>query len=254
MCVSYQLNLPFKDIAKTFKAKPLKILWDPSKQDRIRPSHVVPIIMVDPTTGERVIKTMIWGMPYFDFIKKKLIRHHLFNAKAETITEKKTFKTNFQKNRILVPVNPAFIEWKDVGGKKKQPYLIGLKPKTPFAFAGIWGKWNLTIEDDKTLEAKFKVNPKYDPPKKDFEFYTVITTTPNELVGEIHNRMPVILEPKNYDAWLADYSKESAQPKQASRLEASTQAGPKEPDLSFLKSLLKPYPAAKMQAKAVAKI
>ncbi len=233
MCVSYQLNLPIKDIAKTFKAKPpKKILWDPSKLERIRPSHLVPIIMVDPATGERVIKEMIWGMPFFDFLKKKLVRHHLFNAKAETITEKKTFKTNFQKNRILVPINPAFIEWKDVGGKKKQPYLIGLKPKAPFAFAGIWGKWNLTVEDDKTLEAKFNVNPKYDPPKKDFEFYTVITTTPNELMADIHNRMPVILDPKNYDAWL----------------------DPNIPDAGILKGLLKPYPAAKMQAKAAEKV
>jgi putative SOS response-associated peptidase YedK len=143
------------------------------------------------------------------------------------ITEKKTFKGHFQKDRILVPAYPAFIEWKDTGAKKKQPYQIGLKSGEPFAFAGIWGKWTLTVEDDKTIEEKTKVNPKYVPEKKEFELYTIITTTPNSLVSKIHDRMPVILDPKNYDAWL----------------------DPKIEDPGILRALLKPFPAEKMQSK-----
>jgi len=225
MCVCYQLELPFKNIAKTFKAKPPKVTWHPI--DRIRPSHIVPVVMVDSASGERVLKLMTWGMPFFDFEKKKLVKHHLFNARSETITEKKTFKSHFVKDRILVPVYPAFIEWKDIGEKKKQPWQIGLKSEEPFAFAGIWGKWNMTIEDDKTIENKLKTNPKYEPKKEEIDYYSVITTTPNEVVASIHNRMPCIMDPRNYDAWL----------------------DPKIENTSILKSLLQPFPAEKMRSK-----
>jgi putative SOS response-associated peptidase YedK len=227
MCVCYQLELPFKDIAKTFKTKApkMRMTWDP--KERIRPSNLVPVVTVDPETGERVLTLMTWGMPLFNFEKKKMVKHQVFNARAETITEKKTFKGHFQKDRILVPAYPAFIEWKDTGAKKKQPYQIGLKSGEPFAFAGIWGKWTLTVEDDKTIEEKTKVNPKYVPEKREFELYTIITTTPNSLVSKIHDRMPVILDPKNYDAWL----------------------DPKIEDAGILRALLKPFPAEKMEAK-----
>ncbi len=229
MCVCYQLNLSMKEIAKTFKAEPPKAVWDP--KDKIRPSNQVQVVLVDPPTGERIIQLMTWGMPFFDFQKKKLIRNHLFNAKSETITEKKTFKGPFQNGRILVPVFPAFIEWKDIGEKKKQPWQIGLKSEESFAFAGIWGKWNMNIEDDKTIEKKLKINPKYVPRKEEIEYYSVITTSPNDLMAKIHDRMPVILEPKNYDAWV----------------------DPNIPDAGILLPLLKPYPADKMQAKLAKK-
>ncbi len=228
MCVCYQLNLPIKNIAKAFKAKPPKVTWNPL--DKIRPSNLVPVVMVNPPTGERVIKLMTWGMPFYDFQKKKLVKHHLFNARSETITEKKTFKSHFQKDRILVPVFPAFVEWQDTGEKRKKPYVIGLKSNEPFAFAGIWGKWNMTIEDDETIEKKLKANPKYVPKKEEIEYYSVITTTPNEVVAPIHNRMPCILDSRNYDAWL----------------------DPKI-DPEILRPLLKPFPAEKMQAKPTGK-
>ena len=225
MCVNYQLNLPFKDIAKTFKAKPPKVKWEP--MESIFPAYEVPVVMVDPPTGERVLRVMTWGMPFYDFVKQKQVKFKLFNAKSETITEKKTFKSHFVKDRILVPVYPGFIEPKDVGQKYKQKWTIGMKSGEPFAMAGIWGKWTLTVEDEKTLDKKFKINPNYVPKKKEFDLYSVITTTPNELVGEIHDRMPVILDPKNYDAWL----------------------DPQIDNTSILKSLLKPFPSEKMKAK-----
>jgi putative SOS response-associated peptidase YedK len=232
MCVSYQLNLPFKDIAKTFKAKPPKLMWDPSKYERIRPSHLVPVITLDTKTGDRVIRMMNWGLPRFDIQTGKYQRFHVFNARDENVTKYRMFKSNYEKNRILVPAS-RFIEWKDVGGKKKQPYLIGMKPWKPFAFAGFWGTYKLNTETDKQISEKKTVNPKYEPTKKEFECFTFITTTPNEVVKPIHpDRMPVILEAKNYEAWL----------------------DPNIPDPGILVPLLKPYPAAKMQAKPVDKV
>lgn len=233
MCVCYQLNLPIKDIAKTFKAKPPKgTSWDPSKLERIRPSHLVPVIALDPKTGDRIIQMMNWGLPRFDIGTGKYQRFHVFNARDENVTKYRMFKSNYQKNRILVPAT-RFIEWKDTGEKHKPPYLIGMKPWKPFAFAGFWGTYKLNTETDKQIAEKKMVNPKYEPTKKEFECFTFITTTPNEVVKPIHpNRMPVILDPKNYDAWL----------------------DPEIPDAGILRGLLKPYPANKMQAKAVEKV
>jgi putative SOS response-associated peptidase YedK len=235
MCVSYQLNLPFKDIAKTFKAKPPKAKsWDPSKLERIRPSHLVPVIALDPETGERVIRMMNWGLPRFDPLKKKYYRFHVFNARDENVLKYRMFKSNFQKNRCLVPVNPAFIEWQQTGSKavKKPMFLIGMKPWKSFAFAGFWGTYTLNTETDKQIDDKRKMNPKYESPRKEYDCFTFITTTPNSVVKPIHpDRMPVILDPKNYDAWL--------DPKIES---------------DVLIPLLKPFSAEKMQAKAVEKV
>ena len=234
MCVSYQLNLPFKDIEKNFKAKsPKTKSWDPSKLERIRPSHLVPVIALDPETGERVIRMMNWGLPRFDPLKKKYYRFRVFNARDENVTKYRMFKGNFQKNRILVPVNPGFIEWQQTGSKAvtKPMFLIGMKPWKLFAFAGFWGTYTLNTETDKQIDEKGKMNSKYESSRQEYDCFTFITTTPNSVVKPIHpERMPVILDPENYDAWL-DFKI----------------------DPEILIPLLKAFPAEKMQAKAVEK-
>jgi putative SOS response-associated peptidase YedK len=78
----------------------------------------------------------------------------------------------------------AFYEWQKLDAKTKQPFAIGMKDSSPYAFAGLWDRWR-------------------DPATKEpLETFTVITTDPNELVEPLHNRMPVILQPKDYDRWL----------------------------------------------------
>ena len=204
MCASYQQQFDFMKLAKFFKAKPpKKILWEPSKLERIRPSNLVPVIALDPESGKRVIRMMYWALPRFNPTSGKYLRFQVFNARDENVNKYSMFKSHFQKDRILVPVYPAFIEWKDEGRKPKPMYKIGLKPWKPFAFAGFWGKYNLNTEGEKVIAEKRKKNPDYQPPKKELDCFTFITTTPNEVVKPIHpNRMPVILDEKNYDAWL----------------------------------------------------
>lgn len=233
MCASYQLNLPFKDIAKTFKAKPPKASsWNPSKMERIKISNQVPVIVLDPKTGDRVIRMMYWGLPRFDIHTGKYRRFDVFNARDENVNKYTMFKGHFQKDRILVPVSPAFIEWKDEGKKPNPMYQIGLKRWKPFAFAGFWGNYNVNSEGEKEIAKKREKIPSYQSPKINVDCFTFITTDPNEVVKPIHpKRMPVILDPKNYDAWL----------------------DPKIP-ADILVGLLKQYPAEKMQAKKVANI
>jgi putative SOS response-associated peptidase YedK len=101
----------------------------------------------------------------------------------ETIATAPAFREAFKNRRCLVPAE-AFYEWLKLDSKTKQPFAIGMKDGSPYAFAGLWERWR-------------------DPASKQpLETFTVITTDPNELVEPLHNRMPVILRPKGYDRWL----------------------------------------------------
>jgi putative SOS response-associated peptidase YedK len=78
----------------------------------------------------------------------------------------------------------AFSEWQKIDAKTKQPFAIAMRDRSPYAFAGLWERWR----DPATTEP--------------LETFTVITTDPNEVIEPLHNRMPVILQPKDYDRWL----------------------------------------------------
>jgi putative SOS response-associated peptidase YedK len=105
------------------------------------------------------------------------------NAKAETVATAPAFREAFKARRCLVPAD-AFYEWQKIHAKTKQPFAIGMKDGSPYAFAGLWERWR----DPATREP--------------LEAFTVITTDPNELLEPLHNRMPVIIQRKDYDPWL----------------------------------------------------
>jgi putative SOS response-associated peptidase YedK len=110
------------------------------------------------------------------------------NARAETVSTKPAFKEAFQRRRCLVPAD-GFYEWKkDV--KKKQPYRIIMADEGMFAFAGLWERWRSPAGD--------KV-----------ETFTIITGEPNELVRPLHDRMPVIIDPADFDLWLTGSTEEA---------------------------------------------
>jgi putative SOS response-associated peptidase YedK len=127
------------------------------------------------------------------------------NAMSETAADKPMFRSAFRKRRSLIPAS-GFYEWKAVAARKKQPYAIRLADDKPFAFAGLWEKWA--------------------GPDGDVESCCILTTAPNELVGSIHNRMPAILDPGDFDLWL----------------------DPEEQDAAAVAPMLRPFPAGKMRA------
>jgi putative SOS response-associated peptidase YedK len=96
----------------------------------------------------------------------------LINARAETVATKPTFRESFRQRRCLVPAD-GFYEWQR-DGKRKQPFFIGMKDCSGFAFAGVWQG----------------------------DAFAILTTQANELVAPLHDRMPVILDPADYDRWL----------------------------------------------------
>jgi putative SOS response-associated peptidase YedK len=148
----------------------------------VAPQTFQPIVRLNSDTGEREIVMMRWGLiPAWS--RNAKIGYSTINAKAETVATTPAFREAFKSRRCLIPAD-AFYEWQKIDAKTKQPFAIGMKDGSPYAFAGLWERWR-------------------DPASKEpLETFTVITTDANELLEAMHDRMPVILEPKDYDRWL----------------------------------------------------
>lgn len=145
----------------------------------IAPSENICVIVDD--ENKRVARYFHWGLIPF-WAKDKKIGYSMINARAETISDKPAFRHAFKKQRCLI-VMSGFFEWREIDGRK-QPYYIYPDDKTIMICAGIWEQW----EDKKNNET--------------INSCAIITTNANEFMQPIHNRMPVILSPDNYDDWL----------------------------------------------------
>jgi putative SOS response-associated peptidase YedK len=169
----------------------------------IAPSQPVAVV---PNDGKNQMDFFVWGLVP-SWAKDPQIGDRMINARAETLSEKPAYKAAFRRRRCLVLAD-GFYEWKQVPGRKsKIPMYIRLASQKPFAFAGLWESWH--APDGSLLLS-----------------CTIITTQPNAMMQDIHNRMPVILPEAAYPLWL-----DSGEP-------ASSQ----------LQALLQPYPAEEMVA------
>ena len=146
----------------------------------IAPSQAVPAVIQARETGTREVRPFRWGLVP-SWAKDPAIGNCMINARSETAASKPTFRTPLRERRCLILAD-GFYEWKREGSRK-QPYYIKLQNDDPFAFAGLWDRWH----------------PANGQP---LETCTILTTTPNELVQKIHDRMPVILPPTVYNLWL----------------------------------------------------
>jgi putative SOS response-associated peptidase YedK len=144
-------------------------------------------------TGEREPALLRWGL-IPSWADDPAIGNRMINARSETAAEKPAFRHAFRKKRCLIAAD-GFYEWKAVAGKKqKQPYYIRMEDAKPFAFAGLWESWN---KGEKPIES-----------------CTILTTDANDLMKPLHDRMPVILDPKDFGAWLdpATHEREKLEP------------------------------------------
>ena len=145
----------------------------------IAPTQPVPIIRVG-ANGAREFVLVRWGLvPSWS---KEMPTTPLFNARADTINDKPSFRGAFRHHRALMPAD-GFYEWRVLSGGAKQPYFIRRRDRTPFAMAAIWDNW---------MPAN----------GSELESCAVVTTEANETLTPIHHRMPVILDPKDYVVWL----------------------------------------------------
>lgn len=147
----------------------------------VRPTDESLIIRV--RNGERLALPARWGL-IPPWAKDGTIAQHTFNARAETIAEKPSFRSAFRQRRCIVPMT-SFFEWRSVAGqKKKQRLRFASTNSEPLAVAGLWERW------EKSGDGQMR------------ETFTVITTTANRFMAPIHDRMPVILSKTDWDAWL----------------------------------------------------
>ena len=152
----------------------------------VAPQSVQPVVRLCRDSGDREFALMRWGLVPF-WAKEAKFGYSTINARAEEVAAKPAFREAFKKRRCLVPAD-AFYEWQkprteEKAKKAKHPFAIALKSGEPYALAGLWERWQ---------------------PKEGAELqtFTILTTDPNQLMEPIHNRMPVILEPGDYDRWL----------------------------------------------------
>ncbi len=143
------------------------------------------LFALNESEGERVLDRYRWGL-LPSWAKDPSISNRLFNARAETVTEKPSFRSAFTKRPCVVAVD-GFYEWDHRDGRQKQPHFFTRVDGAPLLFAGLYEHWS-----DRSLGDEAPV----------IATCTVITTTPNEDMDGIHDRMPVVLEADSIDLWL----------------------------------------------------
>jgi len=184
VCGRYYRRSDKQRIADAFKLGRLPDGFVLPPDFNIAPTSFQPVIRANRETGERELEIMRWGMvPYFAKSPAEFKGFSTINARAESVTKNPTWRAPFLRRRCLVPAD-GFYEWKVMTPKTKQPYSFALRTDAPFAFAGLWDAW-------KEPDGGWLIS------------YAIITTEANELMAPVHNRMPVILKPADYDRWLS---------------------------------------------------
>ena len=167
----------------------------------IAPTQPVAVV---PNYENPKLDFFLWGL-IPSWSKDAKIASRLINARGETVAEKPSFRAAFKRRRCLILAD-GFYEWiKMPGETRKTPHYIQMESKDPFAFAGLWEIW-------------------HSPEGDEIRTCTIITTTPNEMVAKLHNRMPVILDKDEYALWL----------------------DPEEKTANELGHLINPFPAVEM--------
>ncbi len=178
MCGRYSLTTPVEGLRQVFG-----FLEQPNLAPRynVAPSQEIAAVRLG-EDGERHFAQLRWGL-IPSWAKDVKIGYKMINARAETVAEKPAFRAAFRRRRCLVLAD-GFYEWQKREKGAKQPYRITLADGGPFGFAGLWESWR-DPESDERIESA-----------------TIIVTEANDLLRPIHDRMPVILAPADFDAWL----------------------------------------------------
>ena len=178
MCGRYSLTSPTEAMRQLFRFEgrpnlPLRF--------NIAPTQTIAIVRQEGDQGKRQLAPVRWGLVP-SWAKQVGPGPALINARIETVLEKPSFRAAVRRRRCLIPAD-GFYEWQGQGGGAKRPYRIVVRGGELFAFAGLWERWGGTDGDI-------------------VESATILTMDANQVLKPIHGRMPVILDPVDYDRWL----------------------------------------------------
>jgi putative SOS response-associated peptidase YedK len=180
MCGRFTNRYTWEELVRLYRITEPWIRPIPNTPARYNIAPTQKSFIVREKHGAREIVELMWGLvPSWSHNMKETARR--INARAESVERKSSFREAFQRRPCLVVVS-GYYEWQTIG-KEKQPYYFTLKNSEPFAFAGIWETWK----------------PKDGAP---VETFALLTTEANSLCATIHNRMPVILAPGEWEGWL----------------------------------------------------
>jgi putative SOS response-associated peptidase YedK len=202
MCGRVRLSSDVSEIKLVFSIPPHRPTPNFPPSWNVAPTDSLPVVRYDAKASERSLDMVRWGLVPF-WAKDIKVGFANINAKAEGIDTKPAFREAFERRRCLVPVD-SFYEWKKTA-TGKQPYAIALADGRLMALAGLWENWR-------------------SPTGEWMCSFAIITTTPDELCAQLHNRMPVVLKPDCWRVWL----------------------GEDPADVSTLKALLAPLPSEEM--------
>jgi putative SOS response-associated peptidase YedK len=199
MCGRYASSRRPEDLVEEFEIDKSEVKESLAPDYNVAPTKQVYAVVERSASGEddappeRQLRTLKWGLVPF-WAKDPAIGSKMINARMETIAEKPAFKQPFAKRRCLLPAD-GYYEWyatqqKTKAGKPlKQPYFIRPKDGSSMAMAGLYEIWRDPTRDD-------------DDPLRFLWTATVLTTTAEDAVGHIHDRMPLLVEPHRWGDWL----------------------------------------------------
>jgi putative SOS response-associated peptidase YedK len=177
MCGRITLTSPAELVAELFGLAAITPL---DARYNIAPSQPIATVRADSSTGTRRLHEVRWGL-IPSWADDPAIGNRMINARAESLTRKAAFREAFRKRRCLV-VADGFYEWRGTG-RAKQAFLLRAADRMPFGIAGLWEVWR-------------------DREGRGLETATIVTTDANSVMRPIHDRMPVIVPPSSFAAWL----------------------------------------------------
>jgi putative SOS response-associated peptidase YedK len=202
MCGRYAQRTDAKRLAKEFKvAEALAV------EPRYNIAPTQDVLAVNETGDGREMRFFKWGLVP-SWAKDASMGARLINARSETVAEKPAFRQAFRQRRCIIPAD-GFYEWQRSEGSKR-PFFFRMRDERPFGFAGLWERWE--GEGGQVINS-----------------CAILTTEANEVLRPVHDRMPVILHPDDYELWLGAEARE----------------------LGLVKEVLRPYPAGEMVGYAV---
>ncbi len=185
MCGRFTLFASPDEVATLFDLPEEPIL---APRYNVAPTQPVGLVRLNAHSHEREWALTHWGL-IPSWSKDPSIGARMINARSETVAEKPAFRAAFKRRRCLVPVS-GFYEWQKMA-KGKQPYYIAAPDGALLAIAGLWEYWEGA--DGSALES-----------------CTLLTTTANDVMSPLHDRMPVFIAPEDFNEWLGDGKEEGS--------------------------------------------